>query len=359
MSLKDLLVQQKPRDTSGALSSDRFAYQHNWALCRLLFLHQGDNDYVMTFDHHEDVTILDSEDDPKAIQGFQVKTKATGNWTVTSLLKRPEGPGGELPSILAKLCYLQKQFPEYVKLLQVVSNAPLSVKLEDGKKDVSKKNIRFLEMSSESRQLIINSLASEFGPGFAPALEGIFEFQISDLFLDDHVTHTRGKLEAALESLFPGRAFQIAAIYRALLGEIIARNNNREAFDTYEGFLTKKSISRSRFAAILQSCGITRKEPDWKSAEARLNQEQIPFGELRSLANEWDNAILDRLRKRDTIHLRFLERVRQAAADFAGEQKLTIALEKGATQVQSGLRQEWAYSQSYVKACILVHLYES
>ena len=82
-----------------------------------------------------------------------------------------------------------------------------SVKLDDRKKDLSKKNVQFLEMSSESRQRIIDSLTSEFGPGFAPALDGVFEFQVSDLFLEDDVTHTRGKLETALDSLFPGRGY--------------------------------------------------------------------------------------------------------------------------------------------------------
>jgi hypothetical protein len=55
MSLKQQLIQQSPRDTSGSLAADRFEYQRNWALCELLRLHATGNDYVVTFDHHEDV----------------------------------------------------------------------------------------------------------------------------------------------------------------------------------------------------------------------------------------------------------------------------------------------------------------
>ena len=44
-------------DLSGAMASDRFTYQHTWALCHLLELHISGQDYVVIFDHHEDVRI--------------------------------------------------------------------------------------------------------------------------------------------------------------------------------------------------------------------------------------------------------------------------------------------------------------
>ena len=176
MNLKDLIVDRMPRDTSGPLASDRFLYQHNWALCRLLEIHQTETDYVITFDHHEDVTILNSEDTPDSIQGFQIKTKSAGNWTITALTKQEAGKRGSLPSILRKLCELPNQFPQHVILLQVVSNAHLSVPLADGTKSTTKKNIRFEELDTKSRQSIISSLAKEFSPQQAPTIDKVFEF---------------------------------------------------------------------------------------------------------------------------------------------------------------------------------------
>lgn len=87
MDLKTRLIQIAPRDRSGATASDRFIYQQTWALCHLLLLHEANADYVITFDHHEDVSVLDSETDPKQISGFQIKTN-NGNWTVKALQKR-------------------------------------------------------------------------------------------------------------------------------------------------------------------------------------------------------------------------------------------------------------------------------
>ena len=102
MSLKDLLVQDKPRDTSGALSSDRFAYQHNWALCRLLFMHQDKNDYVMTFDHHEDVTVLDSEDSPKSNPGVSNQDEDDRKLDPNGTAKEAQGAGRRTPLHLRK-----------------------------------------------------------------------------------------------------------------------------------------------------------------------------------------------------------------------------------------------------------------
>jgi hypothetical protein len=87
VDLKTRLIQIAPRDRSGATASDRFIYQQTWALCHLLLLHEANSDYVITFDHHEDVSVLDSETDPKQISGFQITT-SKGNWTVKALLKR-------------------------------------------------------------------------------------------------------------------------------------------------------------------------------------------------------------------------------------------------------------------------------
>ncbi|HZQ20478.1 MAG TPA: DUF4297 domain-containing protein [Terriglobales bacterium] len=358
MSLRELLIHQMPRDTSGALASDRFEYQHNWALCRLLELHQTDADYVMTFDHHEDVTVLDSEEEPDTIQGFQIKTKSSGNWTIAALTKQSPGKTGNLPSILRKLCELVRQFPDHVTLLQVVSNAPLSVSLEDGTKGVTAKNIRFEQIEQKSRQVMLDALVNEFAPDNPPSISKIFEFHVSDLSLEDHVTHAKGKLNAAMEALFPGTNYPLSPAYRALMSEITARNNNREQCDTYADFLSKKSISRSRFDEILQTCGIAADEPNWSLVYSRLNTESIPFGTVRQLQNAWNDALLDRFYKRDAVHLRFWEYVSAAAEKVKGESKLAEAMDVALAEVKQRLRSEWAYSEIYIKACILIYLYE-
>ena len=137
VDLKSRLIQAPPRDLSGPLASDRFTYQQTWALCHLLGLHQSGNDYVVIFDHHEDVSTLDSEEQPTILIGYQIKTKDPGRYTIPALLKQEKGAGNPpspLPSILGKLFDLKVRFPTEVKLVAIVSNASVSVRLKsDGK----------------------------------------------------------------------------------------------------------------------------------------------------------------------------------------------------------------------------------
>jgi hypothetical protein len=81
VDLKTHLIQVAPRDRSGSTASDRFVDPQTCALCHLLMLYEAHADYVVTFDHHEDVSVLDSEINPQQISGFQIKTN-NGSWTV-------------------------------------------------------------------------------------------------------------------------------------------------------------------------------------------------------------------------------------------------------------------------------------
>jgi hypothetical protein len=151
----------------------------------------------------------------------------------------------------------------------------------------------------------------------------------------------------------------VPALYRALIGEITARNNNHEYFDTYEAFLMKKSLSRSRFSEILESLGISKEEASWPSAESRLNSENAPFRTVRLLKREWQDVLLDRFRRRDVPHITFLRRTREAADLFREEPTLMEALSKAAVETKKHLRPEWGYTDIYVQATVLVHIYES
>ena len=95
-----------------------------------MLLHKDKTDYVVILDHHEDVVILDSEHQPTCLEGFQIKT-AQSNWTIKALLKRESGSGTPpalLPSILGKLYDVKLRFQADVKVLQFVSNEPVSVR---------------------------------------------------------------------------------------------------------------------------------------------------------------------------------------------------------------------------------------
>ncbi len=124
----DLLVSIPPRERSGSRSSNRFAFQQSWALRLTLELHEQSGDYCVLFDIHDDVVALDHSTAPTKADFYQVKTKATGNWTAHQLTVREAGEKGTLmPSMLGKLYDHYLRFPGHVERMTFVSNAPFNV----------------------------------------------------------------------------------------------------------------------------------------------------------------------------------------------------------------------------------------
>jgi len=359
MTLEEQLVANLPRNRSGSLAADRFEFQRNWALCELLLLHVSGSDYMMTFDHHEDLAVLNAEANPTEYRAYQIKTKGDGSWTDAALTKRPAGKDDPLPSILGKLCSAMAQFATSVKLLQFVSNASFRIVLAANNKcDLSANLIRFDEIAADKRTKIVDALQKELPTISASSLSGILEFKVTEISLADHAAHTRGKLVDALERLFPGQPFCITPVYRAILGEITARNNNLEDIDNYQEYLRKKSLSRSRFTEILKDCGVAKEAANWATIEARLNSENTPLPIIRSLKKEWATVQLDRLDKREDVqHVAMLVAIREAVQQVKYIPQLLKQM--GMAFVLLKRRANWPYSDEYLQTWILVYIYES
>jgi hypothetical protein len=362
VDLKSLLIQTPPRNLSGALASDRFVYQQTWALCHLLTLHQSGGDYVVIFDHHEDVATLDSEDAPTALAGYQIKTKQTGNFTIPALLKQEKGvstPPALLPSIMGKLFDLPRRFPGAVKLLAIISNAHVSVRLKpDDKLHLDHEVTKFSELTQATQDNIILALQKELGLTDPPVLQGVLEFHKSDIPLKGHETHAAGKLAEFLQELFPEQEFRVVPLVRALLSEVVSRNNNLDQNRTYDEFLKHKALSRRRFTEVLQQAGVSDKKADFSEVSQRLNTEGASFPLVAGIRRDWDAVQLDRLAKRDIPHLRLWDAVRSAVASKLGERRLLDLVAEATLQVRPALKKEWNFSDSYIQTCIVIEAYE-
>jgi hypothetical protein len=362
VDLKSRLIETPPRDLSGPSSSGRFSYQQTWALCHLLELHQSGSDYVVIFDHHEDVSTLDSEDQPTSLWGYQIKTKDSGSFTIGALLKQDKGSGDPpllLPSILGKLYDLKIRFPAEAKLLAIVSNTSVSVRLKiDGKMHYDQELTKFSELDDATQKAIIETLQRELDLKTKPAVEGILEFRKCDIPLKGHNTHGTGKLAEFLQNQFPKGEFRIIPLFRALLSEVVSRNNNLDPNPTYDDFLKHKALSRRRFKEVLQEAGVSRTKVDLTEVSQRLGAEGAPFPLTAAIRSEWDSVQLDRLAKRDIPHLRLWESVREAVENHAAEDRLVDLIAKAIIEVLLGLRREWGFSDNYIKTCIVIEAYE-
>lgn len=65
MNAFDSIVARKPRENAGPMAANRFAYQLDWGLKRLLELEESNQPYTVIFDYQDDILVLDSDEDPQ------------------------------------------------------------------------------------------------------------------------------------------------------------------------------------------------------------------------------------------------------------------------------------------------------
>ena len=122
VDLKEKFKLIKPRENAGSMVSNRFDFQKNWAICKLIELAKSNSDFVLAFEYHEDIIILDSSENAKIIDFFQIKTKNKGKFSLKDLLKRTKSSDGEGSSILGKLAFNKINFTDNARSLNIVSN---------------------------------------------------------------------------------------------------------------------------------------------------------------------------------------------------------------------------------------------
>ena len=304
MSLKDTLVTTPPREESGSVSSDRFQYQRHWALLKLLNYHLQEPDYVFIFDYHDDVLILDSDENPTKIKFYQIKTKGRNNWTLAALTKQEEGESSKegesrkLPSILGKMYLNKVNFKDQVESLNFVSNARFNLKLDDATEKDTKDRVYICasEISAEEVSKVKNALKEELKVEPDTVSESIIFFEVSDLPLQNHETQVKGALVDFLQKLFPQRKFSIVPIYQSIIGEITRRNNHKLQQYTIEELTTKKCLSKKDFEKFIIDIGIGNdQERNWQSVESRLNAEGCSYAQVMKIKSQWNLCEIHRL----------------------------------------------------------------
>lgn len=97
---------QEPDENSGSRADNRFGYQVNWALKKLLDLEELGRDYMIVMDYHEDVIVLDSSSKVENVDFYQIKSKRMDYWLLSELTEGSEPAneeGTNKLSILGKL----------------------------------------------------------------------------------------------------------------------------------------------------------------------------------------------------------------------------------------------------------------
>lgn len=289
LSLLDQIVSVRPREVSGSRSSNRADWQKSWAFCLLLKLHRTGEDYLVLFDYHDDVVVLDSAANPTAIDFYQVKTKKGGNWTATLLLRRDKGANDELlNSIIGKMYVNKIAFPTTARTLNLVSNAQFAIKHKNAPdKTVTVDGFELAELCKDTLKEFSQSIQKEHNLDYSPLCDIITKFATDPLSLDGHATHTAGEFANFLDEIRPNGKFAAAPGHRAIATAIARKTNHERSPDTKEELISSKGITRAEFEQMLATVVSHEEEKErWDAINQALTTEGHPFGDV----NRWRNA---------------------------------------------------------------------
>jgi hypothetical protein len=317
MLLKDKLVSTKPRERSGSISASRFDFQKDWSICKLIECHQASSDYVIIFDWHEDLIIMDSEYDPKSVSFYQIKGKKSDNWTLKQLIESKTAKDGTLLlSIIGKLYDCKSKFDLETISLNFVSNARFSVRLADQSTSKAKNEICIIELSDTDKSTLRSKIKEEHGLTTDPIYENITFLKVLDLSLEGSKAHTQGKIADFLESLKPGGKFNLPSVYRMLFDEVRRRTNYDIDIVAYQDLLSNKAIGKSQFEKIIDATGINKDYDEiWKVIEPILTNNGMKFQEIKKLKQAWNKLELEKMNPNNNYLLNIIETIKIIAIE--------------------------------------------
>lgn len=360
MDLRDALVKQKPRERSGSKSSNRFDFQKDWALLKLLELHEHAPDYLVVLDYHDDILVLDSETNPSEMDFYQIKSKESGNWTLPRLTTaKTDKVGGYLLSIVGKMYDCKLKFPTNEVQLNFVSNATFNLNLEDpSENSKSKKRICLTELEPSEIEKMCVALMSEHKLSKEPDFAEISFLHVTDLTITGHDKYTKGELIEFLERMYPDGKFRPGAIYRAIFEEIKRKTNYEWEVSDYADILKHKAISRREFQKLLDSSiGVgTDLDDVWAMVEYRLQIERVPFFILQRLKENWRKTELSMMDPTNNYFLEVRKHIVALSQPFwESESALYSTLNEVYRQYrESGV--QYIYTEYEIKSMILMEL---
>ncbi len=311
----ETFIDKPVRESSGARSANRFDFQKNWSLCELLVLHANNEDYLMVFEHHEDVVVFNSEINPSDAIFYQVKSKSSGNWTIGALTKPEDGDSTK--SILSKLYSSHLQFPENVEGLVFISNQGLSTKLKNGDKAIDLEMIPFSSLSDKDKEKI--HLAVEpVGQNYSD-MAGLKKIAIkkTDLRPSDHATITKGKILEFFENLYPDREVQFSLVYKTFFDEIRRKTNCEKTISNLNELQDYKGISRSKFRDMVNTVLLERLDSElWDEANQLLASEGYDYIQRKKVRENWRRYVVDRMDVENELSMQFREAVRIGIKKF-------------------------------------------
>ncbi|MCQ9635163.1 DUF4297 domain-containing protein [Chryseobacterium sp. WG23] len=294
MSLTEKFKYISPRENAGSMASNRFDFQKNWAICKLIELTNSGVDFLLAFEYHEDIIVLDSVNNPTKIDFYQIKTKDKGTYSLSNILTKKKLKKGDGGSILGKLYQNKLNFDSETKSLNIVSNNRFSIKsIKENRLVICCK-----ELDDKEKLEIEENLKAELSIQWLHEFLDVIFLHNSELTIEHHNEITKDKLNKLIESLYHTDVkYNPSLAYRTIFDEVNRRNNIERKINNFEELIHFKSISKDDFDRMLK---IVVSEPDkLKLAKNRLfdrlDNAGVSIPLRRKLSEAWKDVQIEYL----------------------------------------------------------------
>ena len=270
MSAFDSIVSKKPRENAGPMASNRFAYQLDWGLKKLLELEESNQPYTIIFDYQDDILVLDSDEDPQFIDFYQVKTNtAAGGWKRNQLYQvtkkkekesteptlfdedEEEVEADDKYSKIAKLLIHSLDFPSEAREFFFVTNANFGGSLIKGAKLNKASELMFSDLLDKAKDEIKKKVKEEL----ENLNDGVFDhlhFIKNQIGIDNHEATVKGLLMDFLSKHLSLAKISAKPVYDTLIGEIRKRNNYETEPNSKEDLIKNKAFTKTQFHQFLK-----------------------------------------------------------------------------------------------------------
>lgn len=167
MDAFDEILSKLPSDIGGSTADNGFSFQKNWALKKLLELEDSGESYTIIFDYHDDIEVLDSDEDAANIDFYQIKT-SVNYWQANKLCQKETDSKGK-----AKKSYLGKLINHYLEFektrdVYFVTNTFVSKNHFNSKSDSHDEVLSFSKLSEKVQNDIKSKIEEELGTQINP-----------------------------------------------------------------------------------------------------------------------------------------------------------------------------------------------
>jgi len=283
------IIELKPDDNSGSTISNRYGYQKNWAMMKMLELERKGRDYMIVFDYHEDIMVIDSLADDPQIDFFQVKSLRGDYWLMSDLYNAKDG---DKLSILAKLLKHSVDFTR-TRDFYFVTNSFFNTSQYAKGEDYVPSKVPFSKFHENIRMKTMEKVRQEIKDLKEGVWEHLYVSQ-EQLSVNDYKSELLQEIQTFIDEKIPLGEIKRETMYDALYGEIEGKQNYDDLITDENVLTTRKSIRHEEFANFIKQlstfksydehCKIVRNEflKEAKFEEINLKREM----EFRNILNE-------------------------------------------------------------------------